>query len=169
MLNNFNHTIDIWIKALEQYDFIQLCTKPSPNSWSPGQMYKHLVDDTNYYIGQIKICLSTNEHADEEASPFAKTMLLNNDFPDEIIDGNPANDYIPQPQSKEQLMMDLIAVKNEMNNLQELIERSSFKGKTKHPGLNYFNANEWFQLAEMHFRHHLRQKKRIDDLLRFFN
>jgi len=44
-----------------------------------------------------------------------------------------------------------------------LISKSNHKGKTKHPGLNYFSADEWFRFAEMHFRHHERQKKRIDD------
>jgi hypothetical protein len=36
-------------------------------------------------------------------------------------------------------------------------------GKTKHPGSNYFTAKEWLQFAEIHLRHHLKQKKRIDD------
>ncbi|MEJ7682628.1 MAG: hypothetical protein WKG06_33180 [Segetibacter sp.] len=58
-----------------------MCAKPSPNSWSLGQVYMHLIDDTNYYIEQIKICVSTNDNVIEEASPGAKTMFLNNDFP----------------------------------------------------------------------------------------
>lgn len=166
LIEDFNHTIDIWIKELEPYDFIQLYTKPSPKSWSLGQVYMHLIDETNYYIEQIKICVSTNDNVIEEASPDAKTMFLNNDFPDEVIEGAPTNLYIPQPQNKEQLMTCLMKLKDEMNNVQILISKSLFKGKTKHPGLNYFNASEWFQFGEMHFRHHLRQKKRIDDFLK---
>ncbi|HEV9036934.1 MAG TPA: hypothetical protein VGQ51_09945 [Puia sp.] len=38
-------------------------------------------------------------------------------------------------------------------------------GKTRHPGLHYFNSLEWLQFAEMHMRHHFRQKKRIDACL----
>ncbi len=52
LIDDFNHTIDIWIKELKQYDFIQLCAKPSPKSWSLGQVYMHLIEDTNYYIEQ---------------------------------------------------------------------------------------------------------------------
>jgi len=52
-----------------------------------------------------------------------------------------------------------------MNALAALIPASDFKGKTKHPGLLYFNAGEWLQFATIHLRHHLRQKKRIDTLL----
>ncbi len=165
LIQDFNHTIDIWIKELELYDSIRLCTKPSANSWSLAQVYIHLIDDTNYYIDQIKICVCTNDNINEEASPDAKTMFLNNDFPDEVIEGAPSNAYIQQPDNKEQVMRCLLNLKDEMNNAAILISKSSFQGKTKHPGLNYFNANEWFRFAEMHFRHHLRQKKRIDDFL----
>jgi len=166
LIEDFKHAIDIWIKELEQYNFVQLCAKPSPNSWSLGQVYIHLIDDTNYYIEQIKICVSANDNVIEEASPNAKTMFLNNDFPNEVIEGASANSYLPQPDNKEHLMSCLMNLKDEINNIEILISKSPFKGKTKHPGLGYFNANEWFQFAEMHFRHHLRQKKRIDDFLK---
>ena len=53
-----------------------------------------------------------------------------------------------------------------MNNAATQIANSKSKGKTKHPGLNYFNANEWLQFAEMHLRHHLKQEKRIEEFLK---
>ncbi|MEO6454494.1 MAG: DinB family protein, partial [Ginsengibacter sp.] len=90
LIEDFNHTIDVWIKELEQYDLTQLCAKPSPNNWSLGQLYMHLIDDTNYYFEQIKICLFTNDNVSEQVSPAAKTMFLNNSFPDELIEGAPA-------------------------------------------------------------------------------
>jgi hypothetical protein len=166
LIENFNRTIDIWIKELEQYDFIQLCTKPSPASWSLGQLYLHLIADTNFYIEQIKICTTTNDHATEEASSFGRTMLLNNDFPDEVLQGAPGNAHIPQPANKTQLLNELVKLKTEMNSAAAMISESPFNGKAQHPGFNYFSANEWLQLAEMHFRHHLRQKKRIDEFLK---
>lgn len=166
LIEDFNHTINIWIKELEQYSFTQLCAKPSENSWSLGQLYLHLVNDTNYYIDQMKICVSNNDNEIEESAPFAKMLFLNNDFPDEIIEGAPSNANIPQPYDKEQLMNNLVNIKNEINCIEKQISEGCFSGKTKHPGLNYFSAKEWLQFAEMHFRHHLRQKKRIDDFLK---
>lgn len=165
LTEDFKDTIDVWLEALEQYDYRQLCTKPSPHSWSLGQLYIHLITDTKYYIEQIKSCLSTNDNAVEEATPFAKTLFANNGFPDIIIEGHPSNSTIPQPGSKEGLVRDLIALKDEINSTGITLFKSAPKGKTKHPGLGYFNAHEWFQLGEMHFRHHLRQKKKIDDFL----
>ena len=53
-----------------------------------------------------------------------------------------------------------------MNDKALVMNGTVFNGKAKHPGLNYLNASEWLQFADMHMRHHLRQKKRIDDFLR---
>lgn len=166
VIEDFNRTLEIWIEALEQYNVTALYTKPSPTSWSIGQMYMHLIEDTKYYIAQIKVCVSSNNHINEEASPNAKTMFLHNDFPDEALEGAPSNANIPQPDTKEQLIKALLQVKAEMNEVSVRIFESPFHGKTKHPGLGYFSAIEWLQFAEMHFRHHLRQKTRIDDFLK---
>jgi hypothetical protein len=92
-------------------------------------------------------------------------MFENNCFPDAVLEGPPENATTKQPDSKEQLLKDLVNLKHEIRATGILISTSVFKGKTKHPGLLYFNAAEWFQFAEMHFHHHLRQKKRIDRFL----
>jgi len=165
-IENFNRTIDHWITELEKYDYLQLCSKPPPTKWSMGQMYAHLIGDALFYIGQIKVCVTNNDHIEEQPSAAAQTMFSNNAFPDEMIEGSPDNAFIAQPESKEQLMADLVNLKSEMNKAALLISESPFIGKTKHPGLNYFSARQWLQFADMHFRHHLRQKKRIDAFLK---
>ena len=167
-MEDFNHTIDLWIKALEENNFIQVCARPSPASWSLGQVCMHLIGETRHYLEQVNICLSTDDNALEEMSPPAKAMFHANGFPDEVIEGPPTNSDTPQPDSKEELLRCLITLKEEINALEIKISTSPLKGKTKHPGLNYFNAGEWFQFAEMHFRHHLRQKKRIDEFLKTY-
>jgi DinB superfamily len=166
LIEDFNHTLDWWIKDLEQYSFDQLCAKPSATSWSPGQLYMHLINATRYFIKQIHICISTNDNEKEEMFANAKTMFRNNDFPDEILDGPPSNAVTQQPAAKKQLISGLLQLKDEINNAASLVFKSQFKGKTKHGGLGYFSANEWLQFAEMHFRHHLRQKKRLDGFLK---
>ena len=165
VIENFNRALDNWIKELDQKTFIQLCTKPSATSWSLGQVCNHLIINTNYYLGQAEICLSTDDHRSEEMSPDAKIMFRNNAFPNEVIEGPPENAHTPQPESKEELMRNLLKLKEEINRIGILISKSTSKGKTKHPGLNYFSAMEWLQFGEMHFRHHLRQKQRIEKFL----
>ena len=165
LIDNFNNTIDIWQKSLEGYDYRQLTAKPCITGWSIGQVYMHLLEDTSYYLEQIHVCISNNDHATEGATLAGKVMLLNSEFPNEILEGAPSNAFIRQPESKEQLITDLSTLKSDMNLTAIKISESLFSGKTQHPGLGYFSAPEWLQFADMHFRHHLRQKKRIDDFL----
>ncbi|MEK6782356.1 MAG: DinB family protein [Bacteroidota bacterium] len=162
---NSNHTIDLWIQAVEQNNFDRICAKPSPTSWSLGQVCMHLITETSYYLKQIHICLSTDDNADKEMTAHAKSMFRNNEFPDELIEGPPSNDNTPQPRSKEELLKALLKLKDELNKVAAVVSTHSGIGKTKHPGLNYFTAREWLQFADMHMRHHLRQKKRIEEFL----
>jgi hypothetical protein len=138
--------------------------QPNAGSWSIGQVCMHLLNDTNWFIEQIKICVSNNDNANETMLPFAQTMFANNSFPDERLT-NPANINMPQPESREKLLQHFIQLKNEMNEAATQIANNTSKGKTKHPGFNYFNADEWLQFAEMHLRHHLKQKERIEKFL----
>jgi hypothetical protein len=80
--------------------------------------------------------------------------------------GAPGHASMLQPASKEQLRAALTLLKMEMEQAFELILSNQPKGKSKHPGLGYFSAEEWLQFAEMHFRHHLTQKKLIGNYLK---
>jgi hypothetical protein len=93
-------------------------------------------------------------------------MFHKNAFPDQLIEGPAENAFTAQPVSKKQLHDDMSSTKIKMNKAAELMEESTANGKTKHPGLNYFSAKDWLQFSEMHFRHHLRQKERIDIFLK---
>lgn len=161
----FDQTITSWIKGLDHYTLAELHSKPSPASWSLGQVYSHLIANTRYYIEEAKIGLRSDDHWHEPALPEGAVMLANNAFPDTIIEGPDTSTDIPQPHSKEELKTALLQIKDEMTNVLMLISNSHHKGKTKHPGLGYFSAHDWLQFADMHFRHHLRQKKRIDKFL----
>jgi len=166
VIEDFNRTLEIWIKELGSVNFVQLCTKLSSNSWSLGQVSMHRFESTYFYLDQVRRCVSSDDHVQEEMLREAKIMFHNNVFPDEQIEGPPSNDATPQPNSKEELISDLSKLKEEINQVARLISSSSCKGKTKHPWLNYFTAREWLQFAEMHFRHHVKQKEGIDAFLK---
>jgi DinB superfamily len=163
---DFIRVLEIWIKELEAFNFDQLCAKPSSHSWSLGQVSMHLLESTQYYLDQAMRCALSDDYVQEEMSSEAKIMFSNNAFPDEIIEGPPSNEATKQPTSKLELIRDLLKLKEEVNQVSRLISSSSRKGKTKHPGLNYFSSKEWFQFADMHFRHHLKQKERIEAFLK---
>jgi hypothetical protein len=165
-IENFNQTIDTWIADLQQYSIDDLTAKPGPTSWSMGQLYKHLISETQFYISRIKVCVLSNRNSSQEMTTEGKEMFRNNCFPDERLLGAPSNSRIPQPNNKEELVEELIALRMAMNNAEVSMKETVFNGKAKHPGLAYLSASEWLQFADMHMRHHLRQMRRIDDFLR---
>jgi len=167
LIDQFNKTIDDWISSLDQYSFNELLRKPDPGSWSIGQVYMHLVNETRYYISRVEDCLATNDHATEKMKEAGVTMLSNNAFPDARIKGEPDSiAKIQQPLSQSKLRQEMLALKTAMNDLWKRMLKQPTAGKTMHPGLGYFNAMEWFQFAEMHLRHHFRQKNRIEKGIR---
>ncbi len=166
LLQEFNKTFDIWLETLEQYSPDNLIIKPDSESWSLGQVFMHLINEMQYYITQIEASLQHNENVSEKMKEPAVNMFANNAFPDERIKGDPGStSKIQQPTVKSQLEAEMKEIKSRMNELWADISRNENNGKTMHPGLGYFNAREWFQFAEMHLRHHLRQKRRIEEYL----
>lgn len=166
IIEQFNQTLDVWTDQLKFYEYHQLCLQPDAESWSLGQVYEHLIADTKYYFQQVKECLSHNENAIEKMSDIAKGWFQKNSFPNVKMIGPPDSKTLPNPVSKDRLFEELNRLKSMMNDLGAEISRTPNNGKTKHPGFQYFNSAEWFQYAEMHFRHHLQQKERIDTFLR---
>jgi len=162
---DFSITIGIWLKDLQLYTFEQICRKPSKNNWSLGQVGMHLIKETDYFFEQVRTCAGIDDNQDKAKSMDAVIMFRNGQFPDEMIEGPPSNQNTPQPANIELLVSDFKRLKKEIETLESLIFKTTHEGKTEHPGLGHFNAKEWLQFAEMHFRHHLRQKKRIEDFL----
>lgn len=163
LIDDFNNTINTWISALEQYDAEQLLARPEPGSWSVGQVFMHLVSETQHYFRQIDICLRNDLHASDQMKENARAMFAQNALPDMLIKGDTliaGNQQ--QPTGKPELLKDMLSLKRQMNIIWHRLQTEKGRGKTMHPGLGYFNALDWFRFAEMHMRHHLRQKNRID-------
>jgi hypothetical protein len=164
-LERFNQTIDTWIEQLNNYSYDTLIKKPIPGSWSMGQVYVHIIEDTPWHVEQMKAALATNADGEKEMHDNARWMFQNDMFPDIQIEGASTDESVAQPVSKEELLQQLAAIRTEVNELYRSHDFVSSKGKTRHPGLLFFSALEWLQFTEMHMRHHFRQKKRIDDKL----
>lgn len=160
------HSFTVWIDALPDYDLDDLQAQPDDASWSMGQLYVHLVQSSRYFLDQVKACNASNDNAGQEYAPAAKGIFANNELPDMRIEGPPSNKATPQPTDRDRLVRSLIALRDEFAAASLNTAESPFKGKTLHPGLKYFNAAEWLQFTDIHLRHHLRQKQRIDTFLR---
>ena len=164
-----NDTADKWIAAVNEYSFDRLLWKPDVETWSIGQVAMHIVTETDFYAEEIERCLSSAENSAEEMTEEGKAMFNQNSFPAiQIKRDSSLSEIYPQPESKVDLHEKMLKLKVQLNHLVVKIETSEHEGKTRHPGLGYFNAQQWIQFAEMHMRHHLRQKDRIDAMLNLY-
>lgn len=164
-LRHFDATIQQWIDQANEYTLEQLQQAPRPGSWSLGQVYVHIINDTAWFVEQMEAALLTCADSDKAMHADARRMFDNNSFPDVQIQGPATNTYIPQPTSCGEVAERLMSIRSTVDRLFADFEPDVCVGKTRHPGLEYFNAVEWLQFAEMHMRHHLRQKQRIDAVL----
>lgn len=124
-----------------------------------------MIDDTRYFIGQIRAALLNKADGEKEMHEQAKVLFAHNEFPDMQLEGPSTNVPIRQPQSKDELLKGLQSIKAAVNKLAAAPDFYTSPGKANHPGFLFFTATEWLQFAEMHMRHHFRQKKRIDEKL----
>lgn len=167
LIDDFNSTIDFWIYELEKYSFDQLCEKPKDDGWSIGQVYVHLISASKYHVSEMKAALTSNENSGGEMTAEGKEIFARNGFPDIRISNSIGNANTGMPESSKQINQELLAIKEDVNDLWRRYDFAQNKGKVKHPGLSYFSAAEWLKFTEMHMRHHMRQKKRIDSELGF--
>jgi hypothetical protein len=168
MLARFNGTVDVWEAALENYSEEQLRQRPDAESWSMGQVYAHLVEGTLWFhLKQVETCLTRSDHADAGKTFPGRMAYWLGAFPPIRIKVPASPEYTPrQPESKARVRERLAVLRREMAQTAARLTSNPGGGKTRHPAFGYLGAREWFQLIDMHFRHHLRQKKRIEKSLR---
>jgi hypothetical protein len=158
----------LWESELEKYSDEQFAVKPSPESWSIGQVYEHLVmGGLNYHSKQIEQCMLSDENQCARKTFSGTLIFLLHAFPPIRIKVPPSPTYTPkQPENKERIKAGLRLLKKKLQDLSGDMDHAVHSGKTKHRALGYLDAQEWYRLIVMHFRHHMRQKKRIDLFLK---
>lgn len=157
-----------WITDLDQYSEEQFLRKPDEHHWSIGQVYVHLIQSAkNFHFKQIQLCIDRQgtEMKGGKKPPGILSYFLGF-IPPVRVHVPPSPTYTPaQPSGKEQIAERLREVIREMNEIRSAVESASPNQKTVHPGFGYLNAQEWYRLIPMHYRHHRRQQKRLNTLL----
>ena len=152
---------------LDDYSAADFQKKPAEDSWSVGQLYVHLVKATlHFHLKQIETCLSNSENAGKSKAMPGRISFLLGGFPPTKIKVPASDTYTPkQPADKNEIKHGFNTIREALTLLVPKLKNASSSGKTPHPAMGHLNATEWFRLIEMHFRHHLRQKKRLDAFL----
>jgi len=188
-LHKFEETVSVYIRELDGSSLEQLLWKPAEDAWSLGQMYMHLIRSAQFMqLRNAALCLEP-DGSPEVSRGAGKTrpgedLFKAGSFPPDRIQVPPSPQYTPpQPESKEQLIEGLRDTVCRMVEIEPMIA-SEFDTVTQvrlepgkeivrntvlHPRLGGLNALEWFRLIEMHYRHHLLQKMRLDDAWREAN
>jgi hypothetical protein len=158
----FNH----WKSELENYSEKDLEKQVSADSWTLGQVYNHLIGSTLYFhLKQVLICLNSSENKNKKKN-FKGFLALNiiKGFPPIKIKVPASDLYTPKrPKTKQEIIEGLMQVEKQMNETVSLFDNNQ-NGKTTHPAFSFMNATEWYAIIEMHWRHHLRQKKEINSI-----
>lgn len=157
----------VFKNELSRYTSEQLYHVPGEGIWSIGQMYDHIILVAHEYLNNVEICASSQEARALGKTPKGEQLFKDGGFPPIKI-RLPDNMNAPpnNSDSKEKLE----------RRMEEVIERLKYWGarllsidpkyKVEHGGFGWLNATEWYELVEMHTRHHLRQKEELESYLK---
>lgn len=160
-----DEAIDYWITEFERLGFEKVTMKPSEHDWSLGQVGIHLwMSAKGFFFKSAERCLNKENVEAGHGKNFSGHLIFSlRMFPPVRYEMPKQVAVIPkQPESMEQLIGRLKEVKEMSKSYIRRIPQSDPSLKIKHPFLGWLNTAEWIQLCNIHFRHHLRQKKRIE-------
>jgi len=164
-LQRFEETVQVYLQELDGFNMEELEYRQAEDEWSIGQMYQHLVQSALMHLRNMEQCL--NPIGEAGASMAGKTregtaVFQQGSFPPIRIQVPPSPQYTPeQPATKEQLIQGLDTVIQRMRQIEPLLGEASLIHTVSHPSFGGLNAEEWFLLVEMHYRHHFRQLHRL--------
>lgn len=170
MYNRFEKIANTWLAALDTYTMDELLKKPSDESWSMGQVYIHITTANKYFLGKNANALANGEgfETGKGKNKWGHAVFLFNMFP-------PVNVKMPkkdtggtepiQPDSKEQIERKIKENLAFFKDMEERVANAPKNQTKKYPFLGYLNAAEWYTLAGLHMKHHLRQKRKLDKFL----
>lgn len=154
--------IEFYKNELKHYSMDQLRFISEPGVWSLGQMYNHVIDDTHFYLDQLEKCASANEMR-QGKTEAGEELFDARSFPPIKIKGPgmPSN-----PENVDDLIRRLDQVLERMSKWEEKVDSINPNYKERHDGFGWLNAREWFKMVGMHYRHHLRQKAELEQMLK---
>ncbi|MEH6937770.1 DinB family protein [Bacillus sp. JJ664] len=160
--------IETFKNALQNYSLEQLRYKSADGVWSICQMYDHLILVALEYLENVEACAVSKEEQKLGKSEFGGNLFKNGGFPPiKIRLPDELNAPPNNSDCNEVLLTRLEQVEKKMQYWQSTVDQINPNYKVKHGGFGWLNAREWFDLVDMHFRHHLRQKSELEDRIAF--
>jgi len=133
-----------------------------------GQVYTHLIlANDKFFIKNAELCLNKEGEIKKGGkNKWGRLLFFLGGFPPMKFKMPGSVTVEPRPpENIEYIRNKLTNAISKVNELSSRIVEYNPAIKIKHPAFGYLNAKEWFRMNEMHFRHHLRQKKRLETFL----
>jgi hypothetical protein len=161
----YQDLIAVYQKALNQYSEVDFQRKKAQDVWSLGQMYEHLHSSHSFFIYQVKNCLEQRKgQIGGEKTETGENIYKYGTFPPikvTIPEKYRGPDPVAKPVAEYAEVLE--TMKTDFQALLEPLEQDLGAYKTQHARFGMLNALEWYKSAEMHLRHHLRQKQELED------
>lgn len=168
VLKSFELTVERYLAELTKLNMDKIHRKLNEEDWSIGQMYVHLIQSAFMHLHNVEQCLADNEstlNPTKEKTEQGKIVFKLEQFPAVRIKVPASPNYTPQPpESMEHLVEGLHSVVERMRNTESVLLQVPVSNKILHPAFGALNAQEWFMLIEMHYRHHFLQLDRLKSL-----
>ncbi|MGQ8872579.1 DinB family protein [Paenibacillus sp. TSA_86.1] len=168
ILQSFETSVERYVAELNLLNMDELLRKENEEEWSIGQMYMHLIQSALFMqLRNIEHCLAKNEQTvdlDAEKTELGSQIFEAEQFPPVRVKVPASSQYTPlQPESKEQLLEGLQQVVDRMRSTASVLalEEVGTGSKVLHPRLGALNAQEWYELIDMHYKHHSLQLDRL--------
>ena len=170
LYNRFEKQANKWLTSLDSYTMEELLKKPSDESWSMGQVYIHIATANKYFLGKNANSLANGEDftTGKSKTKWGRLVFIFNMFPPMSVK-MPKKDTGGtepiQPESKEQIERKIRENLVFFKEIEEKVSQAPKSQVKKYPFLGYLNAAEWYTIAGLHMKHHLRQKRKLDKFL----
>lgn len=158
--------IEAYKNDLQNYSLEQLRYISAEGVWSICQMYDHVIVVAHEYLGNVELCAASKEEQKLGKTELGEQVAEMGGFPPTKIK---LPDELNTPPSnlgsQESLAERLDEVTERIRYWESRVDTINPHYKVKHGGFGWLNAQEWLALVEMHFRHHLRQKRELEQKL----
>lgn len=160
-IQRLDDVIHVYKRSLDYYTIEQLRHKLSDHRWSLGEMYDHVINSAlhTYFPAIIKCLNEPDTHATAKTAAGDEIFTMGAYPPTKVKSSArpPKN-----PETKEPLYDGLHRIIEQARVMLPVVIEARPDAKVMHSRLGALNAKEWFQLADMHFRHHLIQKEELE-------
>jgi len=166
ILQKFETTYQNWRSKLESFDDAAFQRPPENGGWSAGQVCCHVSDVSDSMLANLEQCAQGD--AEDRGFSFLPAMITAvGSLPPakiKVPTGLPPEYQHfakPQPMAKADALARLDGIAARMRELRPKVEGASKRMRRKHPAGGWLHAQQWYQMNEMHLRHHLRQLGRL--------